>query len=187
MAGEKTSWIRVIVTTFFGATGAILIGLLFYHFKMFHYHNAGFFIIVYGISFSFLYAHLESNIKLNYLVSALIVFIANVIVFRLHTFNSISREFVYLSLLSGSVFIIHSIVSGSLKGNALFRIALWGILFGIGYALAAPVLAFIHHHAIVKRAILIYLQHGLILGTGIGSGLELQALLTTKNSNKKSK
>lgn len=172
MAFTLSSIKRIALSTIFGGVGSILIGLLFYHLKIFDYHNWAFSFIVLGFCFAYLYSSLEN--KVNYIGPVLIVLFISIVILHSYKLNVIIRETVYISVLSIAVYGIYIIINKKLKGIMLYRIALWGCVFGIGYLLATVILALIHSHSLDMRAVAICVKHGLLIGSGIGIGIEIK-------------
>ncbi len=170
---------RVVLSTLFGGAGSILLGFLFYHYYIFKYHNSAFQFIMFGFCFAYLYSALENKVKINFAVQVLIILLINVIVGRSLTANLLIRDLIYIFLLSVSVLGIHRAIEG-FRGIFVYRIALWGIIFGAGYIAAVVALTLIHRHDVMVRMVSLFLKHGLLMGVGIGSGLEIARLISRK-------
>ena len=174
------NYLKVILSTLLGGACSIAIGFLFYHYTVFQWRYPGFQFVMFGLCFAFLFSMLEARTKTHFAALVIIILLLTIVASKSFKITSIIRDATYVVLLSAAVLAIHGMINKVLRGIFMYRIAVWGILFTLGYIASAVVLHLIFKHELVLRGYPIYLKHGLLLSLGISCGIELSNLLTSK-------
>ena len=174
MMSENTY--KIILTTFFGLLGSIIIGLIFYGDTIFFTRNPNFQFITFGFSGSLLFALLEyKSLKEQLLTFLLILIIEQVLI----TGKYISLGFVIRDILFlVSLFISISIYFRFIKKNSslkfYFRSSALVAIYGVINAIAAIIVYLINAGGFPPLSFIVFIaRYGILIGFGIAIGIDV--------------
>ncbi len=174
----KSETYQIILMPFFGLFGSILIGLAFYSTSIFHSDRIGFLFITAGFYGALFFSLLEyKNLKAQ-VFGMIIIFFLNLIVFegKSISFSYIIRDLFFLGGLFLSVKLYHLFTRRNKKLKFYLRSLALALIFGLLNILSGTIIFIINSGRIFPpplRFIYLLSRYGVLIGFGIGLGLDI--------------
>ena len=160
-----------------GSFFTVLMGFLFKHSSIFTPTDPGFQFVSYGISGSILMAIIHLSDSRSFIAGVLALLLVEFIIFNMTHVGIILAHTLFMAALAGSIFVYHRYYYHKLLKLKFGRfIPLSALLFIADFILALA-LGLAVEEANNREFLIAQAFFGLVIGTGVGLGLELSAPL----------
>jgi hypothetical protein len=164
-----------ILITFFGMSGSILTGLIFFGATIFSPHSNNFMFVSAGLYGSVFFSLLEYESRKTQVFGMIIVFFLNIVLFQGRSIgiNLILRDLLWLGGLFASVKLYHLFIKRNPGIKFYLRSLALVLFFGILSA-ASGLILYVINIGKLPRIEFLYLmgRFGVLIGFGVGIGID---------------
>ena len=167
---------QIILMTFFGMLGSILIGFIFYSSSIFIPTRTNFQFVMSGLYGSLFFSLLEFKNLREQIFSIIIILFLQLVIFtgRYISFAYIIRDVLYLTALFLSIKFYHLFIKRNTKIILYLRCFALVLFYGLINTFLISILFIINTHATFPPINFIFAvaKDGILIGLGIGLGLD---------------
>lgn len=167
---------QIILMTFFGMLGCILVGFIFFNNSIFIFTNTNSQFVTVGLYGSIFFSLLEYKNLRDQLFGMIIILILHLIIFtgKSLSISLIIRDFVYLGSVFISIRLYHQFIKRYKKIKLYLRSFALALFLGLTYAVSIIIVFLTNVNGAFPSIEWIYViaRIGILLGLGIGLGLD---------------
>ena len=168
--------LQIILITFFGMLGCVLIGFIFYNSSIFITTRTDFQFVAAGFYGALFFSFLEYRPVREQIFVMIIILIMNLIIFTGKSLSTayVIRDILYLGGLFLSIKLYHQFIKKNPKVKYYLRSFALALIYGLLNVASVTIIYIINANANIPPVSFIYAiaRYGILIGLGIGLGID---------------